>query len=240
MQLQKNEPVYTADGEQVGVIDRVVLDPPTNEISHIVVRQGWFFTEDKVVPIELVEMTTPDHIQLRRDIKNLDQLPPFEEVSYIPYDADAASQSAPAEGMKVVDAPDSATTTTYTKVTDAFALYGYPPIGMGWPEMNLGYYGYPDELYKVKVKRHIPTGTVALREGATVVDSQGERVGTIRQIVINEKTTEATHLLIAEGWLFREERLVPINWVKSVTEDVVELHVKTDVLNQLPAHQPKA
>lgn len=235
MQLQKNEVVYTADGQQVGVIDRVVLDPSTNEISHLVLRQGWLFTEDKVVPIELVNLTDADHLQLRRDVKNLDQLPPFEEVSYIPYDGDAVAETT--EPAETDATEDSATTTTYTKVTDAFTLYGYPPIGMGWPEMNLGYYGYPDELYKVKVKRHIPTGTVALQEGATVVDSQGERVGTIRQIIINEQTKEATHLLIAEGWLFREERLVPINWVKDVTEDEVELYVKTDVLNQLPAHQ---
>lgn len=38
MQLQKNEAVYTADDQQVGVIDRVVLDPSTNEISHLVLR----------------------------------------------------------------------------------------------------------------------------------------------------------------------------------------------------------
>ena len=235
MQLQKNEAVYTADGQQIGVIDRVVLDPSTNEISHLVIRQGWLFTEDKVVPIELVDLTDGDRIGLRRDVKNLDQLPPFEEVSYIPYTGDAAS--ATSEPPAADEANDRATTTTYTKVTDAFTLYGYPRIGMGWPEMNLGYYGYPDELYKVKVKRHIPTGTVALQEGAVVVDSQGERVGTIRQIMINEQTKEATHLLIAEGWLFREERLVPINWVKAVTEAEVQLYVKTDVLNQLPAHQ---
>jgi len=235
MQLQKNEAVYTADGQQIGVIDRVVLDPSTNEISHLVIRQGWLFTEDKVVPIELVDLTDGDRIGLRRDVKNLDQLPPFEEVSYIPYTGDAAS--ATSEPSAADEANDRATTTTYTKVTDAFTLYGYPRRGMGGPEMNVGDYGYPDELYKVKVKRHIPTGTVALQEGAVVVDSQGERVGTIRQIMINEQTKEATHLLIAEGWLFREERLVPINWVKAVTEAEVQLYVKTDVLNQLPAHQ---
>lgn len=183
-------------------------------------------------------MTAADRIQLRRDLKNLDQLPPFEEVSYIPYDGAATTappQPSTADETKETD--DSATTTTYTKIADAFSLYGYPPIGLGWPDMNLGYYGYPDELYKVKVKRHIPTGTVALQEGAVVVDSQGQRVGTIRQIMINEQTKEATHLLIAEGWLFREERLVPINWVKGVAEDEVQLHVKTDLLNQLPPHQ---
>lgn len=73
---KKNEAVYTADGQQVGVIERVVLDPSTNEISHLVLRQGWLFTEDKVVPIELVDLTDTERIGLRRDVKNLDQLPP--------------------------------------------------------------------------------------------------------------------------------------------------------------------
>lgn len=243
MQFKKDAPVYTADAQQVGTIARVVLDPQTNDVSHIVIRQGWLFTEDKVAPIELVDSATDEGVQLRRDAKNLDQLPQFENIYYIPYDADTEKGTAPeqAEASQVdevdTDTDDSATTTTYTTVTDAFSLYGYPPIGLAWPSYDLGYYGYPDELYTVKVKRHIPPGKVALREGATVVDSQGERVGSVKQIFINDETGQATHLLISEGWVFKEQRLIPLDWVKTVTEDEVQLYVKTDLLNRLPEHQ---
>lgn len=242
MQFKKDAPVYTADEQQVGAVDRVVLDPQTNEVSHLVIRQGWLFTEDKVVPIELVDIATAERIQLHRGIKNLDELPPFEEVYYIPQgegDVTAANNTQgtqPDADATAATDEDKATTTTYTTVTDAFTLYGYPPLGLAWPEHDLGYYGYLDELYTVKVKRHIPTGTVALKEGAVVVDSQGERVGFLKRVFTNEETGQITHLLIAEGWLFKEERLLPFAWVKTIGEDEVQLFVKADILNRLPAH----
>lgn len=243
MEFKRHAPVYTATEEQVGVVDRVVLDPQSNEVSHLVIRHGWLFAEDKVAPIELIAHATADQVRLRSDVKNLDDLPPFEEVSYLPYPDDeetaspTSSASTAEEAPVADDAEEPATTTTYTTVTDAFSLYGYPGVGMTWPSYDLGYYGYPDELYKVKVKRHIPTGTVALREGAEIVDSEGERVGAIKRIFTNDATGEATHLLIAEGWIFKEERVIPLDWVKTITENEVQLYVKTALLKRLPEHQ---
>lgn len=270
MQFKKDAPVYTADGQQVGAIDRVVLDPQTNDVSHIVIRQGWLFAEDKVLPIALVDTANAERIQLRRAVKNLDALPRFEDVYYIPYETDATDEAetlnaappnatgvdtradaateravateaatvAPtvAPSVAATEEDDSATTTTYTTVTDAFSLYGYPPVGLAWPACNLGAYGYPDELYTVTVKRHIPPGTVALKEGATVVDSQGARLGSIKRIFTNDETDQVTHFLISEGWVFKEQRLIPIDWIKTVTEDEVQLYVKTELLNRLPAY----
>lgn len=256
MQFKKDAPVYTADDQQVGAIDRVVLDPQTNDVSHIVIRQGWFFAEDKVLPIALVDTANAERIQLRRAVKNLDALPRFEDVYYIPYETDATDEAetlnaAPpnateravatvaatvAPSAATPEEDDSATTTTYTTVTDAFSLYGYPPVGLAWPAYNLGAYGYPDELYTVTVKRHIPPGTVALKEGATVVDSQGAQLGSIKRIFTNDETDQVTHFLIAEGWVFKEQRLIPIDWIKTVTEDEVQLYVKTELLNRLPAY----
>lgn len=242
MEFKRHAPVYTVNEEQVGVVDRVVLDPQSNEVSHIVIRHGWLFTEDKVAPIELIEQATAEQVLLRRDIKNLDDLPPFEEVSYLPYPDEeeraSPTSAASAADQAPVETGEEETTTTYTTVTDAFSLYGYPGVGMTWPSYDLGYYGYPDELYKVKVKRHIPTGTVALREGAVIVDSEGERVGTVKRIFTNDATGEASHLLIAEGWIFKEERVIPLDWVKAITEEEVQLYVKSTLLKRLPEHQP--
>lgn len=243
MQFKKDTPVYTAAQQQVGVIDRVVLDPQTNDVSHIVIRQGWFFAEDKVAPIALVDMANAERIQLRSDVKNLDALPRFEDIYYVPYIDDAENAAGTPEATQTnatgvdTETDDSATTTTYSTVTDAFSLYGYAPIGLAWPEQNLGVYGYPDELYSMTVKRHIPTGAVALKEGALVVDSQGERVGSVKRIFTNDETGQVTHFLVSEGWIFKEQRLIPLDWVKTVTEDKVQLYVKTELLNRLPEHR---
>ena len=43
--------VYTARDEHAGKFGRIVLDTDTRVISHIVVREDVFFSEDTLVPI---------------------------------------------------------------------------------------------------------------------------------------------------------------------------------------------
>ena len=66
------------------------------------------------------------------------------------------------------------------------------------------------------------------------MDNQGEQVGTVARIVIDDKSQQATHLLVTEGWIFREQRLIPLNWVKEVTDEEVQLQVSADFLKRLP------
>src|SRR6266545_4349468 len=86
MQFKQGTGVYTSDGRDVGRIDRVVLDPKTKEVTHIVVRKGFLFTEDKIVPLSLIASALEDQVRLRPDAGDLGALPPFEETHYIPVD----------------------------------------------------------------------------------------------------------------------------------------------------------
>jgi uncharacterized protein YrrD len=46
-----------------------------------------------------------------------------------------------------------------------------------------------------------------------------------------------THFLISQGILFKDRKLVPVHWVKSVGEDSVSLAVSSQVLERLPSYQ---
>jgi sporulation protein YlmC with PRC-barrel domain len=234
MQFTENATVYTADGQEVGAIDRVVIDPETKEVSHVVVRKGWLFTEDKVVPTTLIDQASADQVRLRADAGKLDDLPDFEETHYLPYDRDYAASGSDAGGSGAGGG--------------ARPVYSYPPIGASWLGGFYGGYGYPmrryyaagnqpGEPYVAEVERNIPEGTVALKEGASVFDSTGSKVGSVARVFTDSETQEATHLLVAEGWLFKEERLVPINWVRDVTEEAVHLTVDADFLRGLPEYR---
>jgi len=211
MQFKRGADVFTADGRKVGSIDRVVIDPRTREVSHIVIRKGFLFAEDKVVPIDLIAKTTEDRIVLRSDVGDLDALPQFEETHYIPlYDSGTPSTA---------DVP----------------LYWYPPVGV------LGYPGYvpPVPFYVEETERHIPENTVPLKEGSKVISSDGKHVGNVERIFADSQTGRVTHFVISQGLILKEKKLIPATWISSVLEDAVYLTVDTHQLDALPEYQSK-
>jgi len=243
MQFRENTPVYTADGQEVGAIDRVVINPETTEVSHIVVRQGWLFTEDKVVPTEWVDQATADQVRLRADVDNLDESPAFEETHYLPYEDGYGADGG--------NATTSANHAAYAGGGDARPYYPYPPIGATWPgyygAFGYGAYAHPmgyyaagidtDQPYTVETERNIPEGAIALRQGATVVDKHGDQVGTMERVFTDDETQQVTHMLITEGWIFKEKHLVPTYWIRDATDEEVQLKVDADFLKRLPAYR---
>lgn len=215
MQFKQGTPVFTASGADVGRIDRVVLDPHTDEVAGVVVRKGFLFTEDKVVPIDLVFQAFEDRVTLRQGIGDtLKNLATFEETHYIPLEDVAAR----------------APTVDYAR-----SLYWYPPIGMG--AAYAGTYPLPIPHYWVETDQNIPEGTIALKEGARVISNDEKHVGNVERVFVDSKTDKITHFLISQGLFFKARKIVPTNWVDKVTEDEVYLLVSSELLNSLHDYQ---
>src|SRR5512134_4122838 len=96
MQLKEGMSVFTRSGEEVGKINRFVLDPATNEITHIVIQKGWLLGEDKVLPFEMVRLGTDKKVVLNEEIDDFDQLPPFEETQFVRATDDLPDDPSPA------------------------------------------------------------------------------------------------------------------------------------------------
>ncbi len=222
MRFKQGTHVYTSDQQDVGTVDRVVLDPATDEVTGLVVRKGWLFTEDKVVPVGMVETATEERVTLRRTEASLDKLPEFEETYYVPAEEyDYAADVTPA-------APYAA------------PLYTYPPAGTAWWGYG-SYIGVPplglEPDVATRTEKNIPEGTVAVREGARVISQEGDHVGDIEEVIIDETSDRATHIVIARGLLFKERKLIPANWIKVAGEDEVILTVRTSVVEGLAEYQ---
>src|SRR5574341_1521242 len=95
MQFQQDVSIVAANGQEVGHIDRVVVDPQTKAVTHIVVRKGFLFKEEKVVPMDLIADATEERITLRADAGDLEALPPFEEKHYIQSEGGTAPTISP-------------------------------------------------------------------------------------------------------------------------------------------------
>ena len=71
------------------------------------------------------------------------------------------------------------------------------------------------------------------------MSSDGEHIGDVERLFINTNSNRATHFVISQGMFFKERKLVPTNWVRSVTEDEVQLYMSSDLLERLPAYEPE-
>lgn len=209
IQLQQNAGVFTADGKQVGHIERVVMDPSTHIITDIVIRTGTLFNkEEKVVPMDLIAETTEKNILLSGDAEDPGSLPPFEEKHYAPAENGGEAKSpAPIGGALVFGSP-IITTQPQAPIGDQFAEY---------------------------TERNIPEGTIPMKEGAKVLTVEGKHVGNVERVLADSEFDQVTHLLVSNGLIAKEKKLVPISWVMSLGEEEVLLRVKKPSVEKLEA-----
>jgi uncharacterized protein YrrD len=216
MHFKENTEVVTSEGNKVGQIDRVVIDPGSKKLTHLVVKKGLLFTEDKVIPLDLVETATEDRIVLKAGPRDPDDFPDFEEPHFIPVKETETFEKRGKEGLS------------------ALAWY-YPFPGGAWWHTRMGAYpGYPKPPYVRRTELNIPEGTVPLEEGAMVVSKEGEHVGDIERVYVDDEEQRVTHLLISKGLISKSHKLIPSMWVDSVREDEVRLSVGERFVEKLP------
>src|SRR5688572_26245557 len=175
MQFKKGAEVFSGEGETIGTLNRVVIDPRTREVSSLVVGKGVFFRTDKVIPITLVDLDIEDRIVLKRTNQDiLEEFPDFETTHYVP-----------------LDEPDN----PYHEAVEA--SYWYPPVHPWWAISN--YVGHSAPEFVQKTEQDIPEGTVALEEGAKVISRDGKHVGNVEQIITEAQDKSVSHFVISEG-----------------------------------------
>jgi uncharacterized protein YrrD len=215
MEFTEGISVFTADGKQVGKVNRFVLDPLTSEVTHIVVKKGWLLHEDKVVALQLISYVREDRVVLSKDVSDFNQLPPFEE-KYLATTTDDPWD----EGNHSID-EDSLVDHWYT-IHPSHSSIDFTPD-----------YYQPH----TKTKRNIPEQTIPLKDGAQVISSDGKHVGNIERLLIEPGSNRATDFVIKHGVLFKQRKIISTYWVKSVEEGKVYLQVSSHALEQLPSYE---
>ena len=235
LELREGAGVFTPGDEQIGKVSGFVLDPVTNEVTHIIVQKGGLFSEDKVLPFDMVRSATEDKVVLKEDVGNFDDLLAFEETHYIRTrtgDLPQAEQTTAAEQTRYDRTiEEEANQGRSPGVPYGPAYYWYPP---------LGYVGYPVEYYglpPMETVRNIPEDTVPLKEGTDVMSSDDQHVGDVERLLIGPETNQVTHFVISQGVFFKDRKMVPVHWVRSVDENEVHLSVTSEVLEQLPSYE---
>lgn len=214
MKLEPGATIRSQGGEAIGEVERIVLDPVNQEVTHIVLERGSLFTNERVIPVPLIERATEEEIHLRIPKDQLGELPPFEESHYVPLNSREWEQVYPG-GIR--------------------PLYYLHPV---LPQMPEPTFPRVPQLPFIEWRvENIPQGTVPIKEGTKVLDMNGETVGEVERVLTDSQRDRATHILLSEGYLFTDHTLVPTAWISEVEEDALRLAVGEGVLEQLPEYE---
>lgn len=77
--VREGTDVMSSDGEHVGDVERLFVEPASNKVTHFVISQGVFFKDRKLVPAHWVRSAEEDKVHLSVNSALLDQLPSYEE-----------------------------------------------------------------------------------------------------------------------------------------------------------------
>jgi sporulation protein YlmC with PRC-barrel domain len=199
--------VSCTDGD-CGEVQRVVVDPVAEAVTHLVVAPRHREDQSRLVPLDLVDATTGE-IRLHCTMQQFEELSPAEEVQFI-------------QGTGAFSGYDPGQ-------VGYWPLYG---LGMGpGAAMPLLAEGTPPVSI---VRDTVPLGEVDIRRGDPVHATDGD-IGRVQGLVIDRGSRHVTHVLLQEGHLWgRKEVAIPIGAVASTSKGI-ELTITKQDVQDLPA-----
>lgn len=96
MRIDIGTTVRTLEGDEIGKVERIILDPTTRDVTALVVHKGLILNRDVVVPISLVQYADNREVQLRLGRDYLQDLPDFVDKHYVRPREEEATLSYPA------------------------------------------------------------------------------------------------------------------------------------------------
>jgi sporulation protein YlmC with PRC-barrel domain len=207
MDIPLDAEVKCVDGN-CGRSTYVILNPATKEMTHIVVQEKELLPIERLVPISMIEDSTPERIQLKCTKDQLGEMERFIETHFIPADPSYLGDWY-----------------------DAYARYG--PGGMYggymvWP------YAVPADGQVPVEEEKVPAGELALRRGAHVHATDGQ-VGRVDEFLIDPEKGHVTHLVLREGHLWGQKDVtIPVSHIKRIEADDVYLTIDKSRIESLP------
>ena len=214
MRVELGARVRTADGKDVGTIDRLIVDPSNNEIKAAVIRKGMILPRDIEVPLSAIERGPDGSVQLTYTADQVDQLPEFFERKY--------TATPPAWYVPPADYP---TAGIYWPI--GYGVFATPPL----PETNVstGSAVLDREAREALERQDLENAVIG--EGSDVVDRDGEKVGEVARLVFDPDGHRLTSFVVRKGFILTEDRELPASAITRVDDGVIYLRVSKHELN---------
>jgi sporulation protein YlmC with PRC-barrel domain len=194
-----------------GEVRRLIIDPATETVTHLVIQPGHRKEAARLVPVHLVE-TTDGEIRLRCTLAEFDKLDHAEE-----------RQLADEAGDHVSDVGLFGSGLAYNVSGDASA-----PVGGEFMDI-----GHVPGRRRTFIEDVVPVGEDQVRPGDRVHAVDGE-IGRVQGFLVSPGDDQVTHVLLQEGHLWgRKEVAIPISAVIRVDEGI-RLNLTKEQVGDLP------
>jgi sporulation protein YlmC with PRC-barrel domain len=198
--------VFCSDGA-CGRSTAIIVNPVSQKITHLVVATPEMLHSEYLVPVNLIEYSQADRIQLSCQRVTLATMEPFHKIKFISLH-DLEESDSP-----LAKIPEAQLSTAWL-----------------WPYITA------DGNYSTYVNvQQTPHNELAIHRGAHVEATDG-RIGKVDEFIINSKNDHITHLVLREGHLWgQKDVMVPVSEIDRVESDVVYLKLNKDAVENLPA-----
>lgn len=188
-------------GARLGTVSRVIVDANARAVTGVVVKGTGLFAHEAVVPRTRVNRVDGGVVYVEVDANEFGDLDRFTDERYRLPAADDAGLPGLDRGQYVLDvvAAEGA----------MGAMTPVPPLVSPRPAAAPA----PD------------AGPTALREGMSIFDAQGEKVGEIGELSVAPDSGEPTRITVRRGVLFKHETDLPLDWIADITDHGVGLNV---------------
>lgn len=215
MQINLGASVITADGKDIGKIDRLVVDPRTDRMQEFVVRKGFFTPHDVIIPIGEVDEDASDAdggaVRLRMTADAVRQLPAFEEYAYVA----APSGLYPSGlGMPLADYT-SAYGGGYLWPESRYAPGDRTQVGTGDTPTTT-----PPGMAESAMEEARPN-SVFLTTGTDVKTRGGEKIGTVDELVVDPERGKVTAIVVKQGLFGNKHVRIPAQVIDEIDADTV-------------------
>lgn len=211
MEVNIGAKVVTRDGRVPGVVDRVVVEPETNELISVVVRGKLRALRDVVVPVGEIERATKENVYLRLTEDDLERMPDFIESEYAP--------------------------PPYQSVPPSI----YPPTHVLVPVPGRVDLGQPTveeaprrPTLPAGLPHYAPPESISISEGTDVYCVDG-KIGTVDEVITDPRTNRVTSFVVRRGKLLPKDVVVPVSLVSGVHEYRITLACRKDELHTPPS-----
>lgn len=209
MQLTFGNTVFSSDGEKIGVVEEVIVNPTCRTLTHLVIRKGLFFQSDQIIHIDQVKTNNTEGIFLKINAVEV-------EKQSAEYCAEEYMDLSPIE-TETASIPQK----VWRKpLTEAATIV---PPGFCGVEV-------PPDLI-------IEGEEVTLLHDSRVFSEDGTPLGKIDSL-LSDEDGKLSHVVVSSGVIFPRPKLVPAEWLSSFNDNSITINMSVEELKNLSDYAP--